>query len=101
VPVTIDERGAISTVQLEGEVDIGSAQQLKAILLDALGSRKPLRVELASSASLDITILQLLWAARLAAAKSCTELVIAEPIPEQIARTMIHAGLGKLLVEPI
>jgi anti-anti-sigma regulatory factor len=87
-------------VGLEGEVDIRAAVELKAILLAALVSRQELRVELAGVTTLDVTTLQLLWAAERAAAKAGTKLLWGVPVPEAIELAMVLAGLERFSVDP-
>lgn len=98
--VTLDQQAEISVVGLEGEVDIRAAAELKAILLAALLSRRQLRVDLVGLTTLDITTLQLLWAAEHAAAKGGTKLLWGGPMPEVVELAMGLAGLERFSVNP-
>jgi anti-anti-sigma regulatory factor len=98
VPVVLDQSEVVSTVRLEGDVDIGAAQELKGVLMEALASRKELRVELADANALDVTIFQLLWAAERAAGKAGTGFSVRGKVPEEIVLAMDHAGLERLPV---
>jgi len=93
VPTTMDQNGAISTVRLEGEVDISGAVELKARLLEALAAGGEVRLELSAATALDITAYQLIWAVERAAKKAEVAFSIAGPVPEQIVLTMVAAGL--------
>jgi anti-anti-sigma regulatory factor len=99
VPVILDQRAGISVVSLDGDVDIRAATELKDILLAALLTRQELRVELAGLTTLDITILQLLWAARLAAARSDTKLILAGPVSEGAKQAMDLASMPPVDLE--
>jgi anti-anti-sigma regulatory factor len=100
VPVTLDQRADVSVVGLEGEVDIRTAAELKAMLLAALLSRQELRVELAGLTTLDITTLQLLWAAERAAGKAGTKLLWGGPAPEAMGLAMSLMGLERFWGDP-
>lgn len=64
----IAEQGTAGpAIRLEGVVDIGSAAELKARLLEALGSGAPTELMLEGLTGLDVTTLQLLTAAETAA----------------------------------
>ena len=63
MPVNLDQGEAQCVIHLEGEIDISSAAELKKLLLLALQSGKELRLDLERATELDVTALQLLWAA--------------------------------------
>jgi hypothetical protein len=63
VPVTLEQDDALSLICLEGAVEIGCAGELKKLLVQALGSGSEVRVSLEAAADLDVTAVQLLWAA--------------------------------------
>jgi anti-anti-sigma factor len=100
VPVTLDQRAEVSVVGLDGDVDIQSAAELKGILLAALLARQGIRVELAGLTTLDITTVQLLWAAQHAAARTGTQLVLVGPVPKGVKQAMDLAGLDMPPVDP-
>lgn len=62
MPVTLEQNDGLSTIHLEGAIDIASAGELKAVLLEALGSGKPVRAVLEGTTGMDVTAFQLLWA---------------------------------------
>jgi anti-anti-sigma regulatory factor len=82
-------------VRLEGEVGIGTALELKGVLLDALALRRELRIDVAAVTALDITILQLLWAGRHAAGEVGMEFSVSGAVAQEIVLTMERAGMEK------
>jgi anti-anti-sigma regulatory factor len=80
-------------LRLESEVGIGDALELKGVLLDALALRKELQIDLAGASALDITVFQLIWAARQAAIDAGMEFSVCGPIAQEIVLTMERAGL--------
>jgi anti-anti-sigma factor len=99
VSVTLDQRGEVSVVGLEGEVDIRAAAELKGALIAALESRQELRVEMAGVTTLDITTLQLLRAFARAAANTGAKLVFGE-MPKAMDLAMELSGLERIGVDP-
>jgi anti-anti-sigma regulatory factor len=93
----MDQSGAVSTVRLEGEVDIGGAMELKDRLLEALAAGGEVRLELSAATALDITAFQLIWAVERAAKNTGVEFSISGALPQQIVLTMADAGLTPLL----
>ena len=87
-------------MRLEGDVDIGAAVDVKALLLEALASRRGLRVELGGTTALDVTAYQLLWAAQRAADKAGMKFSVEGPMTEGIALAMAHAGLEQFPGNP-
>ena len=65
--VTIDQSEALCLIRLEDDINITSAAELKKLLLEALASGRELRVDLERATELDVTALQLFWAAERAA----------------------------------
>jgi anti-anti-sigma regulatory factor len=63
LPVIIERRENGSTIRLEGEINVTSAAELKLLLLEGLASGQPLHLNLERADEIDVTILQLLWAA--------------------------------------
>jgi anti-anti-sigma regulatory factor len=100
LPVTLDRRSDSWIVRLEGEIDIRCAFELKQALLDRLGSGTALRVDLSQSTQLDITAVQLLWAARYDAAQKGAVLTLSGPIPEEVCASMREIGFERLLPLP-
>ena len=99
MPVAIEQSAENSTVLLSGDVGIGAARELRGALIEALTSGRGLRIDLSGVTSLDVTTLQLLWAAERAAAKDGTKLLLNRPIPKGVEQAMNLAGLKGLAVD--
>ncbi|MFP5228968.1 MAG: STAS domain-containing protein [Acidobacteriota bacterium] len=63
MPVIVDRAAEPVRIRLEGEVDIATAAELKEALVEAVRSHRPTRIALEKATGLDVTALQLLWAA--------------------------------------
>ena len=63
MPVTFDPGAEPGLIRLEGEIDISQADELKRVLLAALQEKHEVRIALESASGMDITAVQLLWAA--------------------------------------
>jgi anti-anti-sigma factor len=79
-------------VRLEGEIDINCSEELKSTLVEALSQRRELQVDMTRASDLDITVIQLLWAAVRAAAKSGIPFVVCDGVPERIRRMALDGG---------
>ena len=81
--------GEASVLNLAGEIDIARAGELKDEFLNALQGGKPIHVKIGDLSGLDVTGLQLLWAARRAAGQLGVDFAVsgepAEPIQHQLA----------------
>jgi anti-anti-sigma regulatory factor len=64
VSIALSQTEDASLIRLEGAIDIGSAAELKAVLLDAVRAGKRIGVSLAQAGDIDVTAVQLLWAAK-------------------------------------
>jgi hypothetical protein len=96
--ITLDESELQAEICLEGAVDISSAAELKAILLRALNCGKKMRVSLEGATDLDVTAVQLLWAAEREAIKSGVDFSFAEPAPAELCAALGEAGLQQFLI---
>ena len=101
MPVTLDQSPSVCLLRFEGEINIAFAAELKKLLLEALASGRDLRVDMEHATELDVTALQLLWAARRQAKNSGTALGLARPIAEEILAAASDAGFEKFPVEVI
>jgi ABC-type transporter Mla MlaB component len=93
----MEQNDALSLLTLEKAVEIGCAAELKRLLVQALGSGKEVRVSLAAAADLDVTAVQLLWAAARQAKAAGINLSLTEPVPGEIAAALGEAGLNQFL----
>jgi anti-anti-sigma regulatory factor len=96
--ITLDESKSKVVIGLEGAVDISSAAELKALLLRALNTGKKVRVTLDKATDLDVTAVQLLWAAEREASKASVGFSFAGPAPAEVSAALGEAGLQQFLV---
>jgi anti-anti-sigma regulatory factor len=61
--ISLDKSGAGVSIVLANTIDIACAAELKALLLEALNSGAEVRISLGDAIDLDVTAIQLLWAA--------------------------------------
>jgi anti-anti-sigma factor len=90
--VSVEHQEAICVVHLDGEIAIPSAVELKSILLQALDSGKEIRLDLEKATELDISALQLFWAARRGAIDAGSRFTVARDAPEHILRGAVDSG---------
>ncbi len=86
-----------SRVRLDGVLDISDAAELKAVLLEALGRAKPVEVALDGASSLDVTAVQLLWAARREAETKAVPFHFAGDVAEAVSAALADVGLKEHL----
>lgn len=92
MPVTLDQNENFCLLRLEGEIDITSATELKTRLLQALASGRELRIDLEGATDLDVTAMQLLWAAEREARRSGMGMAVTGRIPKEISSATRDAG---------
>jgi anti-anti-sigma factor len=95
MPATAEERENTSLVRLEGAIDIASATEMKSVLLNALASKKEIRLTLEGATELDVTALQLLYATEQEVARLDVRLRLEGSVPGEIAAAMADAGFAK------
>jgi len=95
--ITLDESGAQAVIGLEGVVDISSATELKTLLLRALHCGKKVRVSLDKVTDLDVTAVELLWAAEREASKAGVKFSFFGPVPVEVSAALGEAGLQQFL----
>jgi anti-anti-sigma regulatory factor len=86
------------SIGLEGAVDITCAAELKATLVLALSSGKPIRIALDRCSSFDVTAFQLLWAAQRQAKSLGVEFALASPVPAPILAALKEVGFDSFPV---
>ena len=94
----MDENGSQAAIGLDGVVDISSAAELKTLLLQALHSGKEVRASLDGATDLDVTAVELLWAAEREASKTGVRFSFAGPAPVAVSAALSEAGLQQLLI---
>lgn len=98
MPITLEQSEVESVIRLEGEISIPFAAELKQMLVQALSNGKGVRVDLEASTELDVTALQLLWAAEREARRSSVGFTAAGSIPETITAASTAAGFERFPV---
>jgi anti-anti-sigma factor len=99
VGIALEQGEELSVVRLEGAIDIAAAAELKQRLLEAFASGHEVRVELAGVTDLDVTAVQLLWAARRQAEVAGAGFAFAGKLPEPVTGALVHAGLDQFLTD--
>jgi len=94
MPVIIEQSETLSTIRLEGAIDICCAVELKTVLLQALGSGTKVHVSLEDAIDMDVTAFQLLWAAEREARGSSVEFALAGHVPERVSQALVYGGFG-------
>jgi anti-anti-sigma regulatory factor len=72
---TVDQAGTGWNVRLDGDLTLASAAALKTLLLEWRASGKDLELDLENASDIDITTMQLLWAAAREAGRAGVRLV--------------------------
>jgi len=88
--------GEASVLNLPGTIDIACAAELKHEFLNALQGGKRIQVKIGDVSDLDVTALQLLWAARRAAKKSGIDFALSGEPAEPIKRQLAELGMEDL-----
>jgi anti-anti-sigma factor len=96
--IHFEKNDAGGLVALRGTIDIACAAQLKALLLEALNTGTGVRISLDGATYLDVTALQLLWAAQQQAQRSGVPLRIEGNIPQAVSAGLADAGFPPLFV---
>lgn len=90
--VTLKQSKKLSVIHLEGAIDIALASELKKLLLQAFASGRKVHVTLDGATDLDVTAVQLLWAARREAKVSGVEFALTGHAPEPVTSALSQAG---------
>ncbi len=91
--IALTESDLGSVVALKGTIDISSAAELKAVLVKAFGLGKEVCISLDAVTYLDVTAVQLLWAAERQAAQSSMVLRFSGHLSDLVSTTLADAGL--------
>ena len=94
--IALDEKDESNLIRFEGAIDINCAAELKNMLLTSLASGKNLSVLLDGATYLDVTAVQLLWAAEREAKASSVEFTFIGQLPQQVAAELAGAGFERL-----
>ena len=98
MPVTLGQKDALTFIQLEGAVDISCAAELKELLIERLKSGAAVCVSLESATVLDVTAVQLLWAAAREAQRVGVEFGFKGQTPEAVRSALAEVGIEEFLV---
>lgn len=96
--IALEQSEESSVIRLEGAIDIACATELKKVFLDALASGNPVRVALDGCTDLDVTAVQLLWAAEHEARALALGFKLAGPVPEPVWAALKDAGFERFPV---
>ena len=92
------EKGAeTNVIRLEGVIGIECAAELKRALMEALEPGRQVKAALAGASCLDVTAVQMIWAARRAAEALGERFTIEGQMPEPLQAALADAGLKELL----
>lgn len=99
MPIGVQQDETRYVIRLEGDLDVAGAKELRRVLIEGIASSKRVEVDLARATGLDITALQLLWAAKGEAQKAGISAIFGGT-PEQIVRVVREAGFENFLAMP-
>jgi anti-anti-sigma regulatory factor len=99
MPVTLQRQESTWLIRLEGRVTLTSAAELKEVLLEWLSAGKNLELDLEPAEEIDITIMQLLWAAGREAARTGVKILIHRS--SAVAMAIRDAGFDQLPGFPV
>ncbi len=99
--IQLNDDGQRCAVELEGEIGIAEATELKTALVAAISSGKAVRVDLERATGFDATALQLFWAAARQAKKNRTGFELGGPNAETLTQLAREIGFADLAVDKI
>jgi len=97
VGITLKQSKKSTVIRLEGATDIAAAAEFKKLLLEACGTGKNVRVALDGATDLDVTAVQLIWAAKRSAEESGVAFTISGAVPESVSSALAYGGLQQFL----
>lgn len=98
MPVSLEQKDALPLIRFEGVVDVGCAAELKELLMENLKSGSAVFVSFESATGLDITAVQLLWAAWREAKRVGVEFGLKGQTPEAVRCALAEAGIEEFPV---
>lgn len=90
--IALEETDTGIVLRLDGAIDIACAAELKTLLMQALASGTEVRVSLDSAKYLDVTAVQLLWAAERQARRSGIRFGVCAQMPVPVSAALAEAG---------
>jgi anti-anti-sigma factor len=88
-------------LQLEGAVDISQATEFKQRLIEAFDQGKKLRLSFEKTTHLDVTAVQLLWAAAQEARRAGVGIEVEGEVPQPILLALSAAGFEQFPITAI
>ena len=82
--IALEQSENSSVLRLDGVIDISCAAELKTLLLKSLSSGGEIRIALDGVTELDVTAVQLLWAAEREAARAAVAFALSGPMQEPV-----------------
>ncbi len=92
--IAVERREQTQSIRLSGCVDISAAAGLKRVLTEALEAQLVLRMDVSALESVDVTVIQLLWAAKSEAMMAGREFCIDGPWNPEIESRLHQAGIS-------
>ena len=92
MPVTFENGETLNAITFEGSIGIADAANLKSLLIGALATGKETHIALEQATDLDVTAVQLLWAAQREARKRGIGFTFDGAVPKGISATLTGAG---------
>lgn len=94
--ITCEKGDVLNTLRLCGAIDIASAEELKAALLETLKPGVEVRIDVREATYFDVTVIQLLWAAAQEARLRGVRFGYAEEFPATLQSALREAGFESL-----
>lgn len=88
----------MSVIHLDGAIDIGVGAELKQTLLEELKQAKAMRVAFGLTADLDVTAVQLLWAAEREARTLNIGFALEGSVPDSLSDSLKEMGFERFPV---
>jgi anti-anti-sigma regulatory factor len=89
---TFEEQEAKAVVRLSGDINVAGSAELKQFLVQAFATGKGVQLDLSAATNLDISAIQLLWAAGRHAEKTKTSLTAAATVSAELKSGVRDAG---------
>jgi hypothetical protein len=96
--IQCEREGSTCRIRLEGAVGVECAAETKQALVDAILPGNEVRLQLDPSADLDVTTIQLLWAAKRDAEATGTKFAVAGDVSGRFSAICSEAGLDEFLL---
>lgn len=94
MPIEAEQNAQLNTIRLEGPIDIAAAAELKKALAEAIERGGALQLSLENVSCMDVTAVQLLWAAGRAARRAGVEIRLEGPLPDIVSSQLAEAGFS-------